>query len=472
MAQNPDTRPPESDPRTFDIVVIGAGPVGENIAQYATEGTELTSVLIEAELVGGECSYWACMPSKALLRPVDVVETAHHLPGVTGAQLDRDALLRRRDYWVSDYNDAGQVGWAEGAGIPVIRGHGRLSGERQVTVTTAEGEVLVTARRHVVLATGSSPTVPELYAGVAAWGSRDATGVREIPARLVIIGGGVVACEAATWLRALGSRVTLLVRGDRLLDRAEPAAGEHVRQALTEAGVTVRFGAEVTECVREEVADTGLGRIHGGPVTVRLGAEELVADEILVATGRRPRLADVGLPEDAGDAPEWLIAVGDASGEAPLTHWGKYRARVIGERIAAAASGRTPQPVPEQVPVPQVVFTTPQVAWVGLTEQAARDAGHDVEAIEVPWGAASGASLLREDAHGMAKLVVDRATHRVLGASFVGPEAGELLQAATIAIVGQVPTEVLRHAVPSYPTASELWLRLLDGLPTEFRWPA
>lgn len=458
--------------QTFDVVVIGAGPVGENLAQYATEGTDLTAVLIEQELLGGECSYYACMPSKALLRPVDVVETAHHLPGVTGAQLDRDALLRRRDYWVSDYDDAGQVAWAEGAGFTVLRGHGRVTGERQVTVSTGDGDIVVEARHSVVIATGSEPTVPELYTGVAAWGSRDATGVREVPARLVIIGGGVVACEAATWLRALGSRVTVLVRGDRLLDRAEPAASEHVLQALTEAGVTVRFGVRVSECVRTEVADTGLGRIHGGPVTLRLGDEELEADELLLATGRRPRLDDLGLPDDAGEAPDWLIAVGDASGEAPLTHWGKYRARVLGEQIAAAATGRTPQVVPEHVPVPQVVFTSPQVAWVGLTEQAARDGGYDVAAIEVPWGSAGGAALLREEAHGLAKLVVDRATHRVLGATFVGPEAGELLQAATIAIVGQVPTEVLRHAVPSYPTASELWLRLLDGLPTEFRWPA
>ena len=203
-------------------------------------------------------------------------------------------------------------------------------------------------------------------------------------------------------------------------------------------------------------------------------AGEVVADEILVAVGRTPRLADVGLetvglPTEKPDLPDWLLSVGDASGEAPLTHWGKYRARVLGEQLSARVQGESvPQP-PDDVPVPQVVFTDPQVAWVGLTEAEAKDRYGSVDVVNVPWTAASGAALLRDDVEGGAQLVVDPTSRTVVGATFVGPEAGELLHAATIAIVGRVPVHVLRHAVPSYPTAAELWLRLLEELPREYR---
>lgn len=466
-----------SEREIYDVVVLGAGPVGENIAQYATEASGLTSVLVERELVGGECSYYACMPSKALLRPIEVAATATHLRGLTAPQLDRDALLARRDYWVSSYSDKGQVEWAQGAGIAVVRGEGRISGERTVTVESSEGTRTIEARHVVVLATGSEPVVPELYRSAVPWGSRDATGIIEVPERIVVVGGGVVACEAATWLNALGSRVTVLVRGDRVLPRAEPFAGELTLKALRDAGVDVRLGVEITGVTREDAGDTGLGRIHGGPVTVTTSDGTIESDEILVAVGRRPRLDDVGL-ETVGlqaknvvdrDVPQWLVAVGDASGEAPLTHWGKYRARVLGEQVAARALGESvPQP-PDDVPVPQVVFTDPQVSWVGLTEAEARHAYGDVAVVKVPWSAASGAALLRDDVEGGAQLVVDTSSRRVVGATFVGPESGEMLHAATIAVTGKVPVDVLRHAVPSYPTASELWLRLLEALPREYR---
>jgi dihydrolipoamide dehydrogenase len=315
-----------------------------------------------------------------------------------------------------------------------------------------------------------------------------------VPGELAVIGGGVVAVEAATWMAALGARVTLLVRGTALLRGLEPFAGVHVRDALEARGVEVRFGASVVAASREAAAPTGLGRVHGGRVRLQVedaqGRRELSADEVLVATGRRPRLEDVGLesigltPADVTGAPsptvdratgaplpEWLRAVGDASGEAPLTHWGKYRARVIGQEIRAEATGESLEPVPAQVPVPQVVFTDPQVAAVGLTERAAREAGHEVVTAQVPFGGAAGTALLRDDVTGTAQLVVDRSTGRLLGATFAGPEASELLHGATIAIVGGVPVHALRHAVPSYPAASELWLRLLEALPRELRRP-
>ena len=185
----------------YDVVVIGGGPVGENAAQYAIEGTDMTAAIIEGELLGGECSYWACMPSKALLRPVAVADLTADLPGVSTAHVTPKALLERRDYWVSHYDDAGQVSWAEGAGIAVVRGHGRIAGEREVRVATADGERVVRARQAVVIATGSWPRVPEMYADALPWDSRDATGVVEVPDRLVIVGGGVVACEAAVWMQ-------------------------------------------------------------------------------------------------------------------------------------------------------------------------------------------------------------------------------------------------------------------------------
>lgn len=445
----------------YDFIVIGAGPVGENVAQYATEHSGLTAVLVESELLGGECSYYACMPSKALLRPIEIASDTKHLDGVTDAGVDLDGLLKRRDYWVSNYDDSGQVKWAEGAGLAVVRGSGRLTGERTVRV----GDRTLSARRAVVVATGSTPVVPPEYADVAAWGSRDATGVQEVPERLVIVGGGVVACEAATWMAALGSRVTMLVRGDRLLANQESFASEVVLAALQDAGVDVRLGAEVTGCARPDARDTGLGRVHGGVVTVTLGDDTVEADEILLAVGRRPRLAELGLDElglgtDPAKWPDWLVAVGDASGEAPLTHWGKYRARVIGERLAGG-----PAKEPDDVPVPQVVFTDPQVAQVGPLTSALPDA----EVVRVPFNAAGGSALLRDDVTGWAQLAVDRSTRTVQAATFVGPQAGELLHAATIAIVGRVPVATLRHAVPSYPTASELWLRLLEELPREMR---
>lgn len=486
MNDSADTTDHDDTAATHDVIVVGGGPVGENVAQYVIESfTAESSVtptvaLVEAELVGGECSYWACIPSKALLRPLTVAGLAADLGGATSApRLDVGTILSRRTQWVSDYHDEGQVSWAESAGITVVRGHARLSGDRQLQVTPERGNPRQLRARHaVVLATGSVPNVPDPYIDVHPWGSRDATGIREVPGSVAIIGGGVVACEAATWLAGLGAEVTMLVRGDRLLDSADPFAGEAVADGLRAVGVTIRFGTSAAACDRPGGRDTGVGRIHGGPVTLRVRDEDLVVDEVLVATGRRPRLDDVGLDSVGlteqgvlqGRLPDWLYVVGDASGDAPLTHWGKYRARELGEQLAAEVRGMAAPARPSgEAPVPQVVFTDPQVATVGRTETQARHDGVDVVTARVPFNAVAGASLVRDHVAGTAQLVVDRSTATVVGATFVGPEAGELLHAATIAITAQVPVPVLRRAVPAFPTASELWLRLVESLPQELR---
>ncbi|MBT0565842.1 NAD(P)/FAD-dependent oxidoreductase [Williamsia sp. CHRR-6] len=458
-----DTATPDAD-----IIVIGGGPAGEVAAQFAISGSDRTAIIVEAELLGGECSYWACMPSKALLRPLEVAAAARSLAGFEVSALDSAALLARRDQWVSHYDDAGQRTWATGAGITVVDGRGRIDGERRVVVDDGGAQTVLTAGLAVVLATGSVVAVPDALAATHPWTSRDATGVIEIPQSLVVIGGGVVACEAAIWMSALGSRVTMLVRS-RVLTTLDDFVGDAVAEGLRAAGVAVRTGVVIDTATRPEAADTGVGRVHGGPVTITLAdGQTLTAAEVLVATGRRPAVEGLGLdtigvgdPRDLA-AHDWLYAVGDVSFGPMLTHWGKYQARLVGQRIAARAEGATPPPQRPDVPVPQAVFTDPPVGSVGLTERAAGRSGRAHSVITQPMRSASGIGLLRDDAGGTAQIVVDEASRTIVGATFVGPEAGELIHSATVAIVGRLTVDDLWHAVPSYPTGSEIWLRLLE----------
>jgi len=478
---------------TFDVVVIGGGAAGENAAQYAIQGSGRTAAIVEAELVGGECSYWACMPSKALLRPIEVLDGARALPGVAqmlSGSLDVEAVLNRRDSFTHHHDDAGQVKWAGDHGIEVVRGHARLTAEKTLEVITPDGDALtLQAREAVVIATGSIasiPPVPGLHEADP-WTSRDVTNLREIPERVAVIGGGVVGCEATTWLKGLGTdAITVIEPGPRLLAHLEPFAGELMAEQFAQQGITVHVGRSVESVHRAVIADRGVGRTRGGPATVTAGESTFEVDEILVAAGRTPVTAGLGLEQVGVNVAEpggplrtddhmavpgadgWLYAVGDVTGRALLTHMGKYHGRIAGDVIAARAEGRAIdggryRDMADPDMVPAVVFTDPQAASVGLTEAAARDKAIDVQTLEYDLGKVAGASLLRDGYRGHAKFVVDRASDTLVGATFVGPEVAELLHAATIAIVGKVPLETLWHAVPSYPTVSEVWLRLLES---------
>ncbi|MFC9965068.1 dihydrolipoyl dehydrogenase family protein [Nocardia ignorata] len=468
----------------YDVIVIGGGPAGENAAAYAIAGSDRTAALVERELFGGECSYWACIPSKTLLRTGAVLDLTAGLPGLTASGPQVADVLARRDTFVHHRDDTSQVDWAKSARIDPIRGAARLAGERRVEVHTDAGVRELRARHAVVIATGTTAAIPDTpgLRDALPWTSRDATNLTVVPRRVAIIGGGVVACEAATWLIELGAaEVTMLVRGDRLLPRVEPFAAELVLRGLRDKGVEVRVNTEALMVSRRDPADTGVGRIHGGPVTLVLDNGELEADELVVAAGRAPATDDLGLETvglSAGyldvddhltvrDVPgEWLYAVGDVNHRAALTHMGKYQARVCGDVIAARAQGSpldksryTASADHEQVP--QVVYTAPELAAIGLTEQQARKAGYAVDTVEMDISVA-GSALSRDDFHGRAKIVVDTAENRLLGATFVGPDMGEQLHAATIAVVGRVPLDTLWHAVPAFPTVSEFWLRLLE----------
>ena len=484
---------------TWDVIVIGGGPAGENAADYAIRGSDRTAVIIENELVGGECSYWACIPSKTLLRSVEVFGDAENLQGtatrLSTKGIDVKAVLNRRDEFTSYLDDASQVKWAKRAGIDVVRGHGRLTGTRTVQVADSDGPARdLTARYAVVVATGTTATIPDIpgLREALPWTSRDVTNMHQVPRRMAILGGGVVACEAATWLLGLGvEQLTLIDVGERILPRSEPFASELVHRSLVASGVDVLTETKVMEVTRRSPRDNGIGHISGGSVTLHIGRRRsIVVDEVVVATGRTPATQDLGLEavgladsvaeahgyirtndqlQAEGVTGRWLYAVGDVNGRALLTHMGKYHGRIAGAVIAARAStqeraaGKEFRDRASERVVPSVTFTSPEVASVGLTEQAARDAGIDVEAVEYDTGKVSGAALLMDGYVGRAKLIVDRARDLLVGATFVGAGTAELVHSATVAIIGGVTLSDLWHAVPSYPTVSEVWLRLLEA---------
>jgi dihydrolipoamide dehydrogenase len=451
--------------KSFDAIVLGAGPAGEVCAGRLAEAGWRVAV-VERDLVGGECSYYACMPSKALLRPADVLAEARRVPGVPvgeESKLDPAAILARRDEVIHDRDDSVQLPWLEERGIELFRGEGRFSGERRLRV----GDTTLTATRAVVVATGSGAAMPPIDGldSVRAWNNRDATTAERVPASMIVLGGGPVGSELAQAWASLGTAVTLVEGGEQLLGREEPFAGEEVAASLRgRFGVDVRLG-EMVDSVRAGGAGVVASLKAGG---------EVEAEEILVAVGRRPHTEMLGLdsigvePDEHGflgaddrlrvGGSEWLYAIGDVNGRALLTHVGKYQAWVATENLL----GREAEASAERIGPPRVTFTEPMVAAVGKTLAQAREAGLDARAVDVPTEGSAGASFQGKGTGGTSRIVVEEGAGTIVGATFTGFETADFLQAATVAIVGEVPLRRLRHAIAPFPTRSEVWLKLLE----------
>jgi dihydrolipoamide dehydrogenase len=388
---------------------------------------------------------------------------------VTGT-VDAGATFALRDRFTGNWDDTGSLPWLTERNITIVRGRGRLSGPRVVEVDKQGGDITtLTARQAVVIATGTTAAIPPIPGLVQAnpWDNRDVTAAKDVPRRLLVLGGGAIGLEMAQAFRRLGSEeVTVIEAAPRLLMREEPFAGEEVQASLESEGIAVHLGVSVTAAYRD----------GDGPVTATLAdGNTITAEEILVSTGRRPATGDVGLEitglepgrfldvddrmRATGVAAGWLYAVGDCNGRALLTHMGKYQARIAADVIL----GRDILAIADHGIVPRVTFTDPQVCAVGLTEAQARGAAIDVRTVRHATGGVAGAAVLGAEFRGTSQLVIDQRRQVIVGATFVGPGVQELLYSATVAIAGEVTLDRLWHAVPAFPTVSEVWLRLLEA---------
>jgi len=442
----------------YDAVVLGAGPAGE-VAVSRLNGQGLKVALVERELVGGECGYWACIPSKTLLRPPEARSEAERAAGVAAPQLSWPEVAAYRDTMVRHLDDSAQVSGYREEGVDVFRGEGRIAGRGQVEV---DGQVLQTDR--VIVATGSDASIPPIdgleQAGY--WTNREATTLAEIPESIVILGGGPVGVELGQFMRRFGARVTIVEHGERLLSREDPAVGELIAQSLRDEGLEIRLGAKATAVERRD-----------GERMVRLDdGDQVSGRELLVATGRAPRVHGIGLesigidPDPEGlevdercRAAEGVWAIGDVTGVIPLTHVGMYQGRITAQDIAGG------QPRADYAAIPRVVFSDPEVAAVGLTEQQARQDGIEIATARVALaGAIARPSTYEENPRGELGLITDNQRQVLIGAWAVAPMASEWIHYAALAIKTQTPLAVLRDTVAQFPTFTEAYLNGLERL--------
>jgi dihydrolipoamide dehydrogenase len=463
----------------FDVAVIGGGPGGAAAAAcVAAEGLKVA--LVEDRLIGGECHYWACNPTKTLLRPIEVLALARAVPGVRETlncrRPDTAAVLAKRDEIIEHLHDDVAVAKLQQAGIEVIHAHGRLAGDRQITLVYPDGhQDTIYVSHAVILATGTRPAIPDVpgLADVQPWTNRDLSVMTYIPPRALVVGGGVVGVESATILAGLGSDVTLLARGSSLLRNSETTAAEMVAESLRRKGVKIHLGVQLSAVSRP---------LSRGAVTAAFSDQRVEVDEIVLTAGRVVNTDDLGLEtvglrggdfvavdnhlQALGVDGSWLYAIGDTTGRALLSHISQYHATVVADVIAARASGRRLDDdelvARDTGNLAQVIFTDPQVVEVGRTESRARADGFTVATRTARFPAAMPLlAIFRDGFDAWAKLVVDADTDTLLGATFVGPEFAELAHAATLAVVAKAPMELLRHVVPPHPSVNQIWNPLL-----------